>query len=123
MRRLLEMNFHLYYSRYAIQDEKLCMLMDSSIETANPSKLYYGLKELAIKADKHDDLLIQDFTSLLPTGTDHLEDIPDEEKRLSIHIFKSGLQKHWTPSKRQTQINFLVALHISYWPWLSALII
>src|SRR6185436_10282130 len=59
MRRLLEMNFTLYYSRYAMNEEKLCMRFDSDIETANPSKLYYGLKELATKADKQDDLLVQ----------------------------------------------------------------
>ena len=40
------------------------MRFDSDIETANPSKLYYGLKELATKADKQDDLLVQDFTRL-----------------------------------------------------------
>jgi hypothetical protein len=42
MRRLLEMNFNLYYSRYALDGERLCMRFDSDIETANPNKLYYG---------------------------------------------------------------------------------
>ena len=64
MRRLLEMNFTLYYSRFALDNERLCMRFESDIETANPSKLYYGLKELATKADKQDDLLVQDFSSL-----------------------------------------------------------
>jgi len=58
MRRLLEMNFGLYYSRFAMHKDALCMRFDTHIETANPNKLYYGLKELAIKSDKHDDLLI-----------------------------------------------------------------
>ncbi len=93
MRRLLEMNFNLYYSRYALQDDKLCMLFDSSIETANPSKLYYGLKELATKADKHDDLLIQDFTSLLPTGTEHLEAISNEEKETRYKYFQKWIKE------------------------------
>src|SRR5258705_4653172 len=75
MRRLLEMNFTLYYSRYASVEERLCMRFDSDIETANPSKLYYGLKELATKADKQDDLLIQDFTSLQPLDTEHIIEI------------------------------------------------
>ena len=52
MRRLLEMNFTLYYTRYALHEEKISMLFDSDIQTANPSKLYYGLKELATKTDK-----------------------------------------------------------------------
>jgi hypothetical protein len=80
MRRLLEMNFNLYYSRYAMEDERLSMRFDSEIETANPSKLYYGLKELSTKADKQDDLLVQDFSTLQTLDTEHIINIPEEEK-------------------------------------------
>src|SRR5690349_1649552 len=88
MRRLLEMNFNLYYSRYAVTGDKIAMLFDSDIETANPSKLYYGLKELATKADKQDDLLVQDFTSLQVIEADHVIEIPDEEKAIKLKYFK-----------------------------------
>ena len=91
MRRLLEMNFSLYYSRYAINGDKLCMMFDSDIETANPSKLYYGLKELATKADKQDDLLIQDFTTLQPVNVEHIKPIPDEEKQIKFKYFKEWI--------------------------------
>jgi hypothetical protein len=93
MRRLLEMNFKLYYSRYAIHENKLCMLFDSDIETANPSKLYYGLKELATKADKQDDLLVQDFTSLEPIGIDHLVEIPGDEKEVKYKYFQKWIKE------------------------------
>jgi hypothetical protein len=93
MRRLLEMNFNLYYSRYALNGDKLCMLFDSDIETANPSKLYYGLKELATKADKQDDLLVQDFTSLVATGTEHVEQIPEAEKEIKYKYFQKWIKE------------------------------
>jgi hypothetical protein len=93
MRRLLEMNFNLYYTRYASNEDKVSMLFDSDVNTANPSKLYYGLKELANKADKQDDLLVQDFTSLLPTETDHTIPIPDEEKSVKFKYFKKWIQE------------------------------
>lgn len=92
MRRLLEMNFNLYYSRYTLNDDKLTMMFDSDIETANPSKLYYGLKELATKADKQDDLLVQDFTTLQPVGTEHVEPIPDEEKEIKYKYFQKWIK-------------------------------
>jgi hypothetical protein len=82
MRRLLEMNFNLYYSRYALEGERLCMRFDSDIETANPSKLYYGLKELSTKGDKQDDLLLQDFSTLQTMDTEHIIPIPNEEKEI-----------------------------------------
>jgi hypothetical protein len=92
MRRLLEMNFNLYYSRYALNEENIEMLFDSDVQTANPSKLYYGLKELATKADKQDDLLVHDFTNLLPTDTEHIVEIPEEEKAIKLRYFKKWIQ-------------------------------
>lgn len=91
MRRLLEMNFNLYYSRFALHKEQIFMFFDSDIETANPSKLYYGLKELATKADKHDDLLVQDFTSLLPVDIDHIVAISNEEKEVKHRFLKKWI--------------------------------
>ena len=93
MRRLLEMNFTLYYSRYAINEDKIYMLFESDIITANPSKLYYGLKELATKADKQDDLLVQDFTSLQPLDTAHVIEIPEAEKEIKFRYFKKWIQE------------------------------
>lgn len=93
MRRLLEMNFTLYYTRYALRGENLVMLFDSSVETANPSKLYYGLKELATKADKQDDLLLQDFASLIPVDTDHIVEVPKWEKELKFRYFKKWIKE------------------------------
>jgi hypothetical protein len=67
------------------------MLFDSDIQTANPSKLYYGLKELATKTDKQDDLLVQDFTSLKAIDIDHLQVIPEEEKEAKYRYFKKWI--------------------------------
>jgi hypothetical protein len=93
MRRLLEMNFNLYYSRYALNEDKLARLFDSDIQTANPSKLYYGLKEVATKADKQDDLLVHDFTTLLPVDNGHIIEIPEEEKAIKLKYFKLWIQE------------------------------
>lgn len=84
MRRLLEMNFNLYYSRYAMDGERLFMRFDSEIETANPNKLYYGLKELSTKGDKQDDLLVQDFAVLQTLDTEHVAEIPLAEKEIKF---------------------------------------
>jgi hypothetical protein len=92
MRRLLEMNFNLYYSRYTLNEDKIAMLFDSDIETANPSKLYYGLKELATKADKQDDLLVHDFVNLMPTDNEHIIEIPEDEKAIRLKYFKIWIQ-------------------------------
>lgn len=91
MRRLLEMNFNLYYSRFALDNDRLSMRFDSDAETASPSKLYYGLKELATKADKQDDLLVQDFAMLQSADSDHLTAIPDKEKEVKYEYLQKWI--------------------------------
>lgn len=91
MRRLLEMNFNLYYSRFALDNERLCMRFDTDITTANPNKLYYGLKELATKADKQDDLLVQEFATLQTMDTDHVGEIPAAEKAVKYEYFQKWI--------------------------------
>jgi hypothetical protein len=93
MRRLLEMNFALYYTRYAIKNDELFMKFDSDIETANPGKLYYGLKELATKADKQDDLLVQDFATLLPLEISHIIEIPVNEKEIKYKYLQKWINE------------------------------
>ena len=93
MRRLLEMNFNLYYSRYALDGERLCMRFDSDIETANPNKLYYGLKELSTKADKQDDLLVQDFSVLQTMDTEHIIEIPEQEKEIKYQWLQKWIDE------------------------------
>lgn len=82
MRRLLEMNFNLYYTRYALHNGAITMVFDTQVQNASPNKLYYGLKELATKADKQDDLLVSEFSALTPADTDHIIPMPEGEKEV-----------------------------------------
>lgn len=91
MRRLLEQNFILYYSRYALDGDRLCMRFDSDIETANPNKLYYAFKELATKADKQDDLLVNDFAALQVIDNEHIHEIPQVEKEIKYKYFQKWI--------------------------------
>lgn len=93
MRRLLELNFNLYYSRFALDNDRLCMCFDSDLETASPSKLYYGLKELSTKADKQDDLLVQDFAILETTDDKHITKIPDAEKEVKYEYLQKWIKE------------------------------
>jgi hypothetical protein len=93
MRRLLEMNFNLYYSRYSTQDDKIYMRFDSELNAATPNKLYYGLKELATKSDKQDDLLVSEFSSLEPVDTDHIIELPEDEKQIKYQYLQKWIKE------------------------------
>lgn len=93
MRRLLEMNFNLYYCRYALDGDRLSMRFDSEVKTANPNKLYYGLKELATKADKQDDLLVDEFSLLQAIDTEHIIPINDAEKEVKYNFLQKWIRE------------------------------
>ncbi len=93
MRRLLEMNFNLFYGRFALENERLCMKFDSDPSAASPSKLYYGLKELATKAVKQDDLLVQDFATLETTDSEHIISVSDAEKAVKYEYLQKWIKE------------------------------
>ena len=92
MRRLLEMNFNLYYSRYALNNDRLFMRFDSDLSTATPNKLYYGLRELATKADKQDDLLVQNFAQLEAVDTGHVAHLSEQEKEVRYQFMQKWIK-------------------------------
>ena len=87
MRRLLEQNYELKYSRFALDDEdNITIVFDAYSLDGSPYKLYYALKELATRADKQDDLLLDEFRSLQAVDNDHLEDLPESEKEAKYNF-------------------------------------
>ncbi len=93
MRRLLEQNYLLNYSRYTLQDDRICMRFDSELTTSSPNKLYYGLKELATRADKQDDILVQDFSQLEQIDTDHIKLLPEAERAIKLDYFRQFIRQ------------------------------
>ena len=82
MRKLVELNFQLEYSRFALDpNDNLTMVFDTYLIDGSPYKLYHALKEMATKADKHDDLLLDEFTKALqPIEVNHLVPLNEKEK-------------------------------------------
>lgn len=81
LRRLMEANFALKFSRFALSDDNtLAIVFDTSTVDGSPLKLQQALRELGIHADKQDDLLIDEFQTLLQPFESSQTDIPEAEK-------------------------------------------
>ncbi len=94
MRRLLEQNFNLKYSRFALDGEgNITIVFDTYTLDGSPYKLYYALKEVATKADKQDDLLLEEFKILQPVDITHLEELPQEEKEAKYAYIRQQIEK------------------------------
>ncbi|MEM9884703.1 MAG: hypothetical protein AAF849_02355 [Bacteroidota bacterium] len=94
-RRLLEKNFDLKYSRFALdEDNDLCIVFDTYALDGSPYKLYYALKELAVNADKQDDLLLDEFKTLLdPVENTHIKFIPEKEKEIKYQFIVEQIRR------------------------------
>jgi hypothetical protein len=93
LRRMVEGNFSLKYSRYALDDDNnLTLLFDSYLLDGSPYKLYYALKEIAVNADKQDDLLIDEFQMLKPINTGHLVDIDPAVKEIKYLFLQKEIK-------------------------------
>lgn len=94
LRRMMELNFSLKYSRFALDDDNnLTLIFDSYLLDGSPYKMYYALKEMAVSADKQDDLLIGEFEKLHPINTGHLEPIPEEQKDIKVAFIRRRIKQ------------------------------
>jgi hypothetical protein len=94
MRRLLEMNYSLYYSHSGLDEgNALHMVFLADVPSTNPSKMYYGLRELATKADRQDDLLLTDFPFLASTDNEHLQYVPEQEVEIKYRYFRKWVEE------------------------------
>ncbi len=96
MRRLLEQNFALKYGRYAIDgEENIVLIFDSYTLDCSPYKLYYALKEIALLADKQDDLLLDEFKMLRSATPDALlrEELSAAEKELKYQYITAQIKQ------------------------------
>ena len=94
LRRLMEQNYALKYSRYTLDDEGyITLVFDTFLLDSSPYKLYYALKEISIHSDKQDDLLVSEFKSLEPINTGHIKHLSDREKAIKYDFFQTEIQK------------------------------
>ena len=93
MRRLLEANFELKYSRFALSpDDEILIVFDTYTTDGSPYKLYGALKELATIADKHDDILIDEFEALEITDLNMRRELPEWEKTLKYEFIQQEIK-------------------------------
>ncbi len=94
MRRMMEENFKMRYSCFALDnDNDITIVFDTNILDASPYKLYYALKEVATKADKLDDLLIDEFEVLHHTDETLIKQATTAEKEVKYNFVTNEIKE------------------------------
>jgi hypothetical protein len=88
MRRMLELNNDLQYTSAGLDKEGIFYLVfDTDADTASPQKVFNGLRELALVADRQDDDLRIAFPDLLPVPSAPITQLPAGELEVKSTYF------------------------------------
>ncbi len=93
LRKSVEKSFDLIYGRYALNDKnQLCLIFDSLLPEASPHKLYYGMKEIAVHADKDDDLLLDEYPDLKAINNQHIKNLKSEWLTTKVNFVRRTVE-------------------------------
>jgi len=94
LRKLVEQNFTLKYTKYSLdENDTITLTFTSYMLDGSPYKLYYALKELSVNADKQDDILLEEFDTLTPVNTGHLRNVSDDQKQIKYDYLQTQLDR------------------------------
>ncbi len=107
MRRLMEYNYDLKFCHFALApDNTLVLCFETTADDASPLKVVEALREVALWADKHDDLLLSEFKALTPAEDLRMEIASAEREAKYAFLERQiraafSLMDHNTPKVEQ----------------------
>lgn len=110
MRRLMELNYKLYYSRFAIKDNLICIKFDTSLTDCHPYKLYRALRELAVNSDRQDDLLVKNFPALKLIKDAKINSLPEDKLKIKYKYFTKWIDEALTITSKLNEDTFRGAI-------------
>ncbi len=114
-RRLLDKNYVLKHNRFCLDaGMNLILKFDSFAVDASPKKLYFALKELAINADKYDDILIDEFEELDQSNTGKIIQLTDVIKSTKAEFLRKEIKNAFDRIDQYKGFNDEVHHAISY---------
>jgi len=84
MRKLATLNYGLKYSWFAINSNTFVAKTKGLHSDSSPTKFYWALREVAINADKQDDLIIEEFSTTQQIDTTETTEVPLSVKEIKV---------------------------------------
>lgn len=115
MRKLLEVNYALNYSRFALSDDSVISIrFEAPVGGGQPAKLYHALKEIALNADYYDDPLIEEFSTLESIDGGRIVRYGEAELAMRAGFFARWIQEsleraaQFDPEKQSGAISWIL---------------
>lgn len=96
MRKLATLNYSLKYSWFAINDNAYAIRTRGLHADSSPTKFYWALREVAINADKQDDLIVSEFSSAQQIDNSHTTEVPENIKEIKVRYLHKWIDDQLT---------------------------
>jgi hypothetical protein len=95
MNRLLNDNYMLRYTKFGIKENSLILFFRSPAKENSPDKLYHAFREICLKADQYDDLLLHEFEGIYkpPGNNATILQIPSAEAEVKWEAWNMWLSQ------------------------------
>jgi len=90
-RDLLIKNYMMHYNCFCIDDKTVIIKHHSPLSECSPTKMYYAIKEMAMKADIHSQALFDDFGMLEESFGRAPKEIPETERDIKVKYLKKWI--------------------------------
>jgi len=114
MRKLLLLNYKLKYTKFSLENNVVYLKFQTNALSAGSYKLYDALKEMARNADKIDDLLVSEFSSVVEINTFNNIEISSEIKEIKYKYLLKWINEtleeinKFDPEKFNAAISFIL---------------
>lgn len=99
-RRLLERDYQLTYSRFYALEGKVRLKIRLDNMTMTPQKVFFPLREIALNADYEKEYIASEFDENALLDTDHIIEMPTEEKALKYDYMQQWIAEYEERLKR-----------------------
>ncbi len=111
---LLSLNYHLKFCKFSIDNQVVTISLSLKTCQIESVTLYYALREIAITADRYDDLLKNKYENIVPINVSHIKPLPKKEFQTKVEYLKKwtietlDIVKKYDIVKFRTARSFLV---------------
>ncbi len=105
---ILKQNHNLKFTKYIIDEKNKTLILKMLLKTehSNPITLYSALREIAVIADKYDDLLLTKYPEYAAINTYHILDLEKKQVEIKIKYFRKWLSEVQSNLKNYDTVKF-----------------
>jgi hypothetical protein len=106
---LLKLNYQLKFCKFSLENQTITLILSLRTSQLESVSLYYALREIAITADKYDDLLKNKYPNVEPVNVAHIKPLDEKEYEIKKKYLNLWIKQTLASIKKYDVIKFYTA--------------